>query len=188
MLRGAVARRYAQALFGIARDEDIIDELQQQLQTVAEIITENDMLRRFINHPQVTADQKKELLLEILGGKISKVAEGFLMLLVERHREAYLGGIVEEYARIADKARNVTEARVSSAVKLTDEQRNKLVQILRGYTGMEVRTSYDVDPGLLGGVLIRIGDQVIDGSIRTRLNTLGERLRQIEVREIGVNQ
>jgi len=188
VLRGAVARRYAQALFDIAREENIIDELQRQLQSVAKIITGNDMLRRFLFHPQVTPAQKKGVLKNLLGGKILKVTEGFLVLLVERHREAYLNHIVLEYARIADKARNVIEARIVSAIQLTGEQQSSLLQILRKYTGMEVRTSYNVDPGLLGGVLIRIGDQVLDGSIRTRLSALGERLRQIEVREVGVNQ
>lgn len=188
MLRGAVARRYAQALFDIAQEEGIIDDLQQELQAVAGIIAGNDLLRRFLYHPQVTAEQKKEVLKNLLAGRISKAAEGFLVLLVERHREAYLEHIVEEYARTADKARNVVEARITSAVELTGKQKSSLVQILRKYTGMEVRASYKVEPGLLGGVLIRIGDKVLDGSVRTRLSSLGERLRQIEVREIGVNQ
>jgi len=89
---------------------------------------------------------------------------------------------------IADRDRNVVEARIKSAVELTGKEKERLVEVLRRITGKDVRPAYTVDSSLLGGLVVRIGDKVLDGSVRSYLAALGERLRQIEVREIGVNQ
>lgn len=188
MLRGAVAGRYAQALYDIAEEKNIVDELEQELKQVAGVVKEYGEVHKILDHPRVTAAQKKELLSGLFGGRVSEVVENFLALLVDKRRETFLLDIIDEYINIADRARNVVEARVSSAVELTAEEKDNLVEALRRITGKEVRPAYSVDATLLGGVVVRIGDKVLDGSVRNYLAALGERLRQIEVREIGVNQ
>ncbi|MHB8918108.1 MAG: F0F1 ATP synthase subunit delta [Desulfocucumaceae bacterium] len=179
MLRGAVGARYAEALYEIAKREKAVDTIEQELQAVDAIIRENRDLQKILYHPRVTPEDKKSLLSDLLSGKISAVTLEFLKLLVERQREQFLSDIVSYYTNLANKARNVAEAGVSSAVDLTAEEKQLLADLLNKLTGKKVETSYKVDPSLIGGIVVRIGDRVIDGSIRTRLATLREHLRQI---------
>ena len=179
MLRGAVGARYAEALYEIAEREKAVDTIEQELQAVDAIIRENRDLQKILYHPRVTPEDKKSLLGDLLSGKISAVTLEFLKLLVERQREQFLSDIVSYYTNLANKARNVAEAGVSSAVDLTAGEKQLLADLLNKLTGKKVETSYKVDPSLIGGIVVRIGDRVIDGSIRTRLATLREHLRQI---------
>ncbi|MCL5056410.1 MAG: F0F1 ATP synthase subunit delta [Actinobacteria bacterium] len=179
MLKGAVGSRYAEALYAIAEREKSVDAIEQELIAVDAIVRENRDLQKLLYHPRITSGDKKSLLSELLSGKISVVTLEFLNLLVDRQREQFLSDIVEYYINLANKARNVTEAKVASAIDLTAEEQKELAALLDRITGKKVETSFKVDPSLIGGVVVRIGDRVIDGSIRTRLATMREYLRQI---------
>lgn len=179
MLRGAVGARYAEALYAIAEREKAVDTIEQELKSVEAMIRDNRDLQKILYHPRIIAEDKKELLSDLLSDKVSAVTMEFLKLLVERQREQYLSDIVTHYVNLANKARCITEAVISSAVELSDEEKKQMSGMLDKITGQKVQTSYAVDPSLIGGVVVRIGDRVIDGSIRTRLATLREYLRQI---------
>jgi F-type H+-transporting ATPase subunit delta len=179
MLKGAVGSRYAEALYAIAERENAVDAIEQELTAVGAIVRENRDLQKVLYHPRITAEDKKSLLSELLSEKVSAVTMEFLKLLVDRQREQFLSDIVEHYINLANKARNISEAKIVSAIELTSEEKKDLDALLDKITGKKVETSFNVDPSLIGGVVVRIGDRVIDGSIRTRLATLREYLRQI---------
>lgn len=179
MIRGAVAGRYAEALFEIASSQNQVDLIEQELRALEAIFQENADLQQILYHPQITTADKKDLLSSIFTGKISVVTGNFLALLVDRRRETFFGDIVAEYVNLANAGRNIVTAQVVSAVELNDGERDKLDQTLTRLTGKKVQTSYTVDPSLIGGVVVRIGDKIIDGSIKTRLATLKERLKSI---------
>lgn len=179
MLRGAVGARYAEALYQIADRDGVVDAIEQELQAVDAIIRENRDLQKILYHPRITSEEKKSLLSDLLTDQVSALTIEFLKILVDRQREQYLSDIVACYINLANQARNMTEARVTSAVELTKDEKKKLADVLKKLTGKKVETSYTVDPSLIGGVVVRIGDRVIDGSIRTRLSTMREHLRQI---------
>lgn len=179
MLKGAVGGRYAEALYEVAAEGKMVDLIEKELMSVNTLIRENQDLQKIFYHPQITPEDKKVLLNTLLLGKISDATMEFLKFLVESRREQYLSDIVDYYVNLANKARNVTEAKVVSAVELSADEKQKLVQTLNKVTGKKVKTSYTVDPSLIGGIVVRIGDRIIDGSICTRLATLREHLRQI---------
>ncbi|MHB8155833.1 MAG: F0F1 ATP synthase subunit delta [Desulfocucumaceae bacterium] len=179
MLRGAVGGRYAEALYEIAEREKAVDAVEQELLAVEAIVSENRDLQKMLYHPRITPEDKKSLLNELLSGKVSEVTLEFLKLLVDRQREQFLADIVGSFVNLANRARNITEAQITSAMDLTANEKQELAAVLNKVTGKKVETSYKVDPSLIGGVVVRIGDRVIDGSIRTRLATLREHLRQI---------
>lgn len=179
MLRGAVAGRYAEALYDIASKQKLVDQIEAELKAIEAVIKENDDFQKILYHPQITAANKKELLDLLFKGKVSDVTGNFLALLVDRRREAFFGDIVAEFVNLANAERNIVAAQVTSAVELNDKEKGKLDQVLARLTGKKVQTSYTVDPSLIGGVVVRIGDKIIDGSIRTRLATLKERLKAI---------
>lgn len=179
MLRGAVGGRYAEALYEIARRNNAVDTVEVEIKAVNDIIQGDRDLQKLLYHPRITAGDKKNLLKDLFGGKVSQVTTDFLSLLVERQREQFLGDIVDYYVNKANAERNITAAAITSAVELTKEERAKLADVLAKITNKKVQTSYAVDPSLIGGIVVRIGDRVIDGSIRTRLATMREHLRQI---------
>lgn len=185
-MRGPVAGRYAQALYDIASEEETlpkykstVDKIELELKAVRTILDENIELQRLLYHPQITAAAKKELLDQLFKGKISEVTGNFLALLVDRRRATYFGDIVDEFVALANASRGIIEAKVTTAVELNDMEKGELSSILARLTGKKVQTSYAVDPSILGGVIVRVGDKIIDGSVKTRLSTLKDRLKAI---------
>ncbi|MCL6635552.1 MAG: F0F1 ATP synthase subunit delta [Peptococcaceae bacterium] len=179
MLKGAVAGRYAEALYEIASQKNLVDRIESELKAVEAVLKENVDLQRVLYHPQITAESKKGLLEQLFKGKVSGITGNFLALLVDRRREVFFADIVAEFVKLANAGRNIVAAQVTSAVELNNEEKGKLDQVLARLTGKKVQTSYAVDPSLIGGVVVRMGDKIIDGSIKTRLATLKERLKAI---------
>ncbi|KJS15132.1 MAG: ATP synthase F0F1 subunit delta [Peptococcaceae bacterium BRH_c4b] len=179
MLKGAVGGRYAEALYELARRDDKVDLVEQELRTVSQLIVEDRDLQKILYHPRITAEEKKDLLKVLFEGKISEVTFEFLKLLVERQREQFLPDIVEYFVNKANYDRNITAAGISSAIELTAGEKKDIETMLAKITGKKVVTEYSVDLALIGGVVVRIGDRVIDGSIRTRLEAMREHLRLI---------
>ena len=179
MLKGAIAGRYSTALYELASEANAVDQVETELKFITEMIEQEVVLREVLRHPQVAAADKKELLDSIFKDKVLPLTGNFLALLVDRRREIFLGDIVAEFVLLANKDRNVVEAKVSSAVELTDEEKAAMDQLLAKITGKKVLSSYAVDPSLMGGVLVHIGDKVIDGTIKARLDTMRDSLRKI---------
>jgi F-type H+-transporting ATPase subunit delta len=185
-MRGPVAGRYAQALYDIASEKttlpkykSMVDRIESELKEVRSILDDNIELQRLLYHPQITAAAKKELLDRLFKGKISEVTGNFLALLVDRRRETYFGDIVDEFVALANADRGIVDARVTTAAELNDAEKGDLSSILARLTGKKIQTSYAVDPSIIGGVIVRMGDKIIDGSVKTRLATLKDRLKAI---------
>lgn len=185
-MRGPVAGRYAAALYEIASEEKAlpkykskVDEIEDELKAIEQVINDNIDLQRLLYHPQITPAAKKELLDKLFKGKISDVTGNFLALLVDRRRETYFSDIVAEYIALANAGRNIVAAQVASAVELNDKEKGELKQILGTLAGQKVETSFTVDPSLIGGIVVRMGDKIIDGSVKTRLASMKESLKAI---------
>lgn len=176
MLRGAVARRYAQALYEIAQAKNTLEIMEQELKGVAEAIEGTRELQKVLYHPQVLPGEKKNLLKAIFADKISAETINFLSLLVDKRRENYISGIAAEFSVLANDARGKVAAEVTTAVAIDEQQKQKLVKVASRLAGKEVEPTFTVDPSLIGGVVVRIGSKVIDGSIKTRLATIKSRL------------
>lgn len=179
MLKGVVAGRYSSALYDLALETKAVDSVEDDLKAVVAVINENDVLKKLIYHPQITAAEKKDLLDQLFKGKVLPLTGNFLALLVDRRREVFLEDIVAEFVDHANKDRNIVEAKVSSAIELTDAERGSIDLLLAKITGKEVRSAYAVDPSLMGGVLVHIGDKVVDGTIKSRLDAIRDSLRKI---------
>ena len=176
MLGGAVGRRYAQALFEIATEKKALDAMEEELKGVLAAIEGERDIQKILCHPQITAAEKQEVLKKIFEGRISETVQIFLYLLVDNHRETYLGEIVAEFINMANAARNMVEAEVISVQELSEAHKKELAQVLNRLAGKEVSPEYKVDSSLLGGMVVRIGDKVIDGSVRNKLKTLKQHL------------
>jgi F-type H+-transporting ATPase subunit delta len=185
-MRGPVARRYAAALYEIASEvkglekyKNMVDVVEGELTAIEKVVEESPDLQRLLYHPQITPAAKKETLVKLFKGKISDVTGNFLALLVDRRRETYFADIVAEFVALANIGRNIVAAQIASAVELNDKEKGELKQILGKLAGKKVQTSFAVDPSIIGGVVVRMGDKIIDGSVKTRLASLKESLKAI---------
>jgi len=179
MRSSAAARRYARALFALAKEEDRVEEVRQELQRLADLLAENQELHHALFRPLHPVAERRAVLREVaerLG--FSATARNFFSFLVDQRRLVDFDGIREGYERLADAAAGRARAEVISASPLSGAQRDRLQRALSARTRREVEIDVKVDPSLLGGVIASVGALVFDGSLRTQLNQLRASLRK----------
>lgn len=181
MLKGAVAARYAQAFFDVAQDNNQIMDIENELRGFMQALNESDELQRVLSNPQVSVDLKKTIIREVFEGQISRSTLNFLCVILDRRREVFLESIVERYIALANETRNIIEAEAISAVELPVVHKVNFMQVLSRMTGKEIRIDYQVDPEIIGGVVVRLGGRIIDGSIRRQLERLRDSIRETKV-------
>jgi len=181
MLNKSVARRYAEAFFSIAQKANKLDDYQQELEMIVKTIDEVENLKEYFAHLLIPAKEKKKLASKIFADKVSEMTLNFLLMIIDKRRETYIGLIVEEYKEMADASRNITKAEFIAAQEVPEEEVKSLAEKLSASTGKVVQLKPKVDPSLIGGVKIRIGDQIIDGTVAKKLEMLKEKLKQVKI-------
>ena len=174
-----LARRYARAFLDVAKAEEPkkIEALEQELQALAVLWRASPELRNVIAHPTVARAQKQSSVAAALAGKVSPLTLRFVRLLIDRKRLSLILDVAQEFADVADEAQGVVRAKVSSFMPLPAAQREKLLAKIRAFSARpNVRLEEKVDASLLGGILVRVGDQVLDGSVAGKLRKLREHL------------
>jgi F-type H+-transporting ATPase subunit delta len=163
-----VARPYAEALFKAARERNVLGAVAEGLALVA--AAERDAQMRWaLGNPKVSAKQKKELLAAVAGERMSPELSNLLSILVDNHREVLVGSIHEQFEELKNEHEKVLRARITSAQPLTDAQRAEIVGSLERRYGRKIEAELDVDPELLGGARVQVGDQVTNASVRDAL-------------------
>jgi F-type H+-transporting ATPase subunit delta len=173
MRSSAAARRYARALFALAKEDGRVSEVRGELQQLADLLAANQELRHALFRPLHPVAQRRAVLREVsqrLGA--SPTVRNFFTFLIDQRRLVDFDGIREEYGRLADAAAGRAKADVVAAAPLSDEERERLRHALSARTGRHVELEVEVDAALLGGVIASVGALVFDGSLRTQLNQL----------------
>ncbi|HST01259.1 MAG TPA: F0F1 ATP synthase subunit delta [Usitatibacter sp.] len=163
-----VARPYAEATFQAALDKNALGAVHDALQVLAAIAAD-PQTRSAMSNPKVAAAQKKELFESVAGARLEDVSKNLLGILVDNHREVLIGSIAEQFDELMREHDKVVRARITSAKPLDDQQRNDIVAALEKRYGKKVEAELDVDPALLGGARVQVGDQVIHASVRDAL-------------------
>jgi F-type H+-transporting ATPase subunit delta len=172
-------RGYAQAMFSVAEAEDVLDEVEDELFRFARTLEQQHELRDALTDPGLPAERKRALLAEVLGDRTNPVTVNLLGFVIEQGRARELGAIVDELVTVAAERRQSAVAEVRTAVPLDAGHRDRLAEALERATGRKVELKVVVDPTVVGGVVARVGDQVIDGSVRRRLELARERLSEV---------
>lgn len=171
---------YAQALLSLAQSNNLTDQFGGDASLIIETLDASDELQQFLENPFTKVDAKKAVLKQVFSGKLQPFMENFLMLLVDRGRIMFLGGICRQYQVLLRKLKGIVLAEVTSVVELNDAQKEQVKQQVQRMTGANaVEIAAKVDPDLLGGVVIQAGSQVIDASLKGQL-------RQISLRLAGI--
>lgn len=171
-----LARRYARALLSSAEKAGEIDRIESDLGLITYTVQTVPELHATLNHPLLPAERKSAIVADVFSRRIAPLTLQFLNLLIDKRRVGVLDEIEQEYVRLANELRGVVPALVTSAVALTHEEQNQLKEKLDQYTGRGVTLTLELDPMLIGGLTVRIGDKVIDGSIKGYLAALKSKL------------
>jgi F-type H+-transporting ATPase subunit delta len=169
--------QYANALADIALEQGAAEPALKQLGEFSAAFAESAELRTFLASPEVTHEAKRGVI-EKLAARIgvSKIIRNFLFVMVDNQRTSLLPDILKAFHEVIRQRQGVAEATVSSAGSLNDAQKTQLLETLERLTGKKIQATYALDPELLGGAVVRIGDTIYDGSLRSRLNELRVRL------------
>ena len=170
-LARSTARRYAEAAFQIAQRDDTMETWREALTTARERFDNEDAVR-FMSNPSVPVESRLVVLGRLLGDDVTGPPANLLALLVRRGRFDELDAVVREFERMLRLRDGIVQAAVVSAVELDDGAREALHERLVAMTDSKVEISTSVDPALLGGIQVRLGDRLIDGSVRGRLERL----------------
>jgi F-type H+-transporting ATPase subunit delta len=163
-----VARPYAEAIFRAALEKNALGAVADALAMAAAIARDEQMHSVLLN-PKVSAEQKKQLFAAAAGERLDELTARLVSLLVDNHREVLIGSIAEQFDELKHEHERVLRARITSAQPLSSEQRADIVSALEKRYGKKVEADLDIDPQLLGGARVQIGDQVIHASVRDAL-------------------
>ncbi|MCX4315277.1 MAG: F0F1 ATP synthase subunit delta [Lachnospiraceae bacterium] len=170
-----VSKTYGEALFELVLEKGTMDEALEELNGVLGVLKEHGELDQLLTHPKISKEEKISVMEQVFKGRISDDVLGFLLILIEKDRYTELPAVAEYFISQVREYKNIGTAQVTSAFPVTEEQKKQIEEKLLSttdYTAFEME--YQTDPSLIGGVIIRIGDRVVDGSVRNKLAKLAQ--------------
>lgn len=167
-----IVRRYAAALFSTAQAEGVVDLVESDLGLITYSFESIHSLEDAIVSPLIPSAKKCEVIKSIFKDKVHEITLFYLYLLIDNRREGVIKETEAEFIRLANEARGIAAAYVTSAVELTEDERIRLREKLSAHTGSRVDISIEIDPSIIGGLVVRIGDTIMDGSIAGHLEKL----------------
>lgn len=177
-----VSKTYGDALFDLALEENVMDTLFEEVQILSEVLATGDELMKILNHPKIAKEEKLQVVETVLKGRVSDHLTGFITLVVNKERYNELPAIFAYFVAKVKEYKGIGTAYVSSAVELKDTQKKEVEEKLLAttdYKSFEIQ--YYVKKELIGGMVIRIGDRVVDSSIKTKLENMTRELIKIQL-------
>ena len=163
-----IARPYAEATFKSALEHGKLGPVSDGLMLMA-AVARDEQMRSVLSDPKVSGEQKKQLFLAVAGEGLDELLKNLVAMLVDNHRDVLIGEIATQFEELKHEHERVLTARITSAQPLTDQQRTDIVAALERRYGKKIEAELDVDPQLLGGARVQVGDQVIHASVRDAL-------------------
>ncbi|WP_127534250.1 F0F1 ATP synthase subunit delta [Paenibacillus kobensis] len=173
-----VAKRYAKALFDIAQQQSVVSEVEGQLKQIVDAIGQDDMIKKFMSFPSIDAKRKIELFRSAFADRVSYILLNTLELLINNGRQDIIGDVYEAYVKIAGEALGEARATVYTAQALSAEELAKVAAQFSQISGKKITAEQVVNSDLLGGIQVRIGDRLYDGSLAGKLNRLAKSLNK----------
>ena len=177
-----VAKTYGDALFELAISENKINDLLSEAVGLIAVFEENEELLKLLNHPKITKDEKIKVMEDVFKNNVSDDMVGFLTLIVKKDRHKDILDILNYFVNEVKEYKKIGTAYVTTAVDMTDSQKKAVEDKLIKTTSYETfEMNYSVDSSLIGGMIIRIGDRVVDSTIKSKINELSKSLYNIQL-------
>ncbi len=174
-----IADRYAQALFEVGEETQTTSELYQELKQLVDILNENKDLYNFLKSPLIGREDKKNVMKNIFENQLSKNMNNFLKIVIDKDRMSAIENIQESYKNLLNDKNNILEGTVITAVALNEKEIKDLEKNLSTKYNKNVTLTNVVDETILGGVLVKLGNEEIDGTVKTRLSKMKKQLSQV---------
>ena len=174
-----LASRYAEALAGAIEDDSILDDVSAELQAIAGLVAENAQLKAFLEGPNIRDEDKRALIRRTFGDRVHGICLDFLYLLIDKHRLDHLGAASTEFKRLVEGRRNQIRVQVTTAFTIPVDMADRLKRALDAATGHDCILEPRVDGRIIAGVIVKLDDRIIDGSVRTALDDMRERLMHV---------
>lgn len=177
-----ISKTYGDALFELAVEKNKVDVLLEEVEQLKQVLSENEEFGRLMNHPKIIKEEKIRVARNVFEGRVSEELMGFLTVVITKDRYRDIDAIIDYFIAEVKRYQGIGIATVTTAVPLREEQRGRIERRLLDttkYTKMEMH--YSVDESLIGGMVVRIGDRVVDSSIRTKLNELQKELLKVQL-------
>ena len=176
-----VVKRYAGALFALSLEHDNLDAVETGLHAVKDAFHANPQLMIVLLHPRIDQAKKEEILHRIFADQVKTDVLHLLLLMAQKGRTSQIPFIATEFDRLLQLHRKEATAQVTSSIPLSETQNSQLADQLLRITGFKVRLQHKVNPAILGGLVLRVGDHLIDSSVATQLNLLKEQFKHVRV-------
>lgn len=173
-----VAKRYAKALFEAAQSRNLVSPVEEELKLIVNALAENEALELLLQHPKLDFEAKKNMLTAVFQAAVSDIVLNTMLLLVERGRGSLFPALYDYYVSISNEALGQADALVYSPVPLSEQEKLSVSAQFGKLIGKTVRVENQVDPNLLGGIQVKIGDRLYDGSLSGKLSRMETRLKQ----------
>lgn len=176
------AKTYGESLFELALEEDKLDLFLEQAVFVQKVLSENEDLVKLMTHPKISKEEKEEVIEKIFKEHISKEITGFLVIIIKKGRFKEIQEILSYFVARVKEYKKIGVVFVTTAVELKDAQKQSLVKKLLDTTEYkEMEMNYSIDPSLIGGMVVRIGDRVVDSSIKNKLSQMTRDLLKLQL-------
>ena len=175
MLKGAIARRYAEAAFELGVEQQSLDRWLNDLRTIADYLGARQLMF-ILSEPNIQFERKEQVVRDLLQNKVQRDALGLALLIVERQHVEGVKAVRDEFERLYDDYRGQAHAELTTAAPLDDDLREQVKADLQRVTGKRIILHERVDPTILGGAIARVGDTLIDGSVRRKLSLLRQQI------------
>ncbi len=172
------ATRYAKSVFDLALDRNNLDKVNADMKYIGEVCSKNPDFINLLNSPIVKSDKKVAIFNAIFKNNISEDSLAFLTLIAKKRRESYIEGIANEFGKLYDIHKGIQKAIVTTAIGIDDVLRKQVYEVIKKSSQSEIELIEKVDPSLIGGVVLRIGDQQIDSSIVRSIKKLKQRFSE----------
>lgn len=175
-MEARVSKRYAKALFELAREKNLLAETEESLRKVQDVYEATEEFQTLLESPVIQASEKRKVADQLFKEKIHPLAFQFISLLFEKNREVLLPQVISGFLVLLDEARGIIRGQLYTAHSFTDPQLEQLVKKMNTITGKNVIFEQRVDSGLLGGFVIRMNDKIIDSSLKNQLAKMRENM------------
>lgn len=177
-----VAKTYGDALFELAVEENKLDAVAEDVSALMSVLSDNEQLSGLMSHPKISREKKKEIMSSVLKGNVAEELEGFVQIVIEKGRYVEMDNILLYFIDRYKEYKNIGTAYVTTAAELSAQQKQQVEKRLLETTKYEtIEAQYSVDEALIGGMVIRIRDRVVDSSIQTKLYELKKELMKIQL-------